>query len=443
MQTAGTGAIWTRASSRGRPFSSTGRGTPPAPGRVSTASSISSGDPYRRSPPSYPHGCFALTPPTHATIFGRVSTPLSRVLTRADKEVVAVADSPLSEREGDVLKAVVETYVRTTHPVSSGAIVRRRGIDVSSATVRNVLRTLEERGFIAKPHTSAGRVPTDSGYRHYVDRLMEPADVSAGEMRRITHALIRAPDAEHDSLIARASRVASQLTHELAVAVAPAESREIVERVEFAPLASGGVLAVVATRSGRFRTVAVEAGGAVTTEDLLDQGPRLSSWLAGLDVGDVVSELRRRLPEADERLRPVVERLLEHCGALSVGAERVHYDGARYILSHPEFSGDPSVLGELLDSEETLADVLCGLGDPGRVVVRIGRENRRRGMRRLSLVVAPYAIGRRVGRMGVIGPTRMRYDKLIGLVGYFARAIERTFSGRPEGVPEEKEEETR
>lgn len=341
-----------------------------------------------------------------------------------------MAGSTLTQRESDILKAVVETYVRTTRPVSSGAIVRRKDIAVSSATVRNVLRTLEERGLISQPHTSAGRVPTDRGYRRYVDGLMEPAAVSTGEMRRISLALRRAPDAEHDSLIARASRVASELTHELAVAVAPSTGRETVDRIEFAPLASGGVLAVLATVSGRFRTVAIEEDGVADLRALRSAGPLLSTWLSGVDVGDVVAELRRRLPDADEELRSVVRSLLDHCGALTVGAERVHYDGARYILSHPEFSADASALADLLDSEEALAEVLCGVGAPGGVAVRIGRENTRRGMSRLSLVVAPYKIGDRIGRMGVIGPTRMRYDRLIGLVGYFARAIERTFTGR-------------
>ena len=353
-----------------------------------------------------------------------------------------MGERALTAREGQVLRAVVETYVRTTRPVSSGSIVRRSGIDVSSATVRNVLRVLEDDGFIAKPHTSAGRVPTDRGYRRYVDSLMEPAAISVIEMRRITRALNHAPDAEHDSLIARASRVASQLTRELAVAVAPAPTRETVDRIEFVPLADGGVLAVVATRSGRFRSVAIDTGDATSSDALVAAGPRLSSWLSGVDLGDVISELRRRLPDTDETMRPVVEGLLEKSGPLTLGAERVHYDGARYILSHPEFSTDASVLGELLDSEETLAEVLTGVGDPGAVVVRIGRENRRRGMRRLSLVVAPYTVGSRVGRMGVIGPTRMHYGRLIGLVGYFARAIEQTLSGSAERDNQSDEEQT-
>jgi len=342
-----------------------------------------------------------------------------------------VAERGLTDREGDILKAVVERYVTTTRPVSSGAIVRRSSIGVSSATVRNVLRTLEDRGLITKPHTSAGRVPTDSGYRYYVDTLMEPASMSAVEVRRIGRALARGDAAVSDSLIARASRVASRLAHELAVAVAPAPEREVVDRIELAPLESGRILAVLATGGGRFRTMAIHLGASVSDETLRSAGPLLSTWLSGLDVGDVVDELRRRLPEAEARFRPVVEELLEHCGALSIEGERIHYDGARYILRHPEFSADASALGDILDSEEALADVICGVGDPGRVVVRIGRENRRRGMRRLSLVVAPYRIGGRVGRMGVIGPTRMRYDKLVGLVDCFARAIEKVFSDEP------------
>lgn len=242
----------------------------------------------------------------------------------------------LSRREDSILRLVIEDHVRSAKPVSSSAVVSRRSVGVSSATVRNVMRALEEKGLIYQPHTSAGRVPTDLGYRYYVDNLVRPTEVTGREQAAIERGLRRLAGGDLPSFLAGVSHMMSELSRELAVAVAPASE--------------------------------------------------------------------------DDRV------------------ERIRYDGARFIFSHPEFADDVSALGELFDSEASLAHVVPGPPDPMAIAVVIGRENRDRGMVRMSLVAGSFRIGRGLGRMGVIGPTRMRYPRLMGLVKHFSQALDERLS---------------
>jgi heat-inducible transcriptional repressor len=341
-----------------------------------------------------------------------------------------VKTGALSKRERRILKTIVEAHVRTARPVSSAAVARGAGVQVSSATIRNVMRRLEQRGLVTQPHTSAGRTPTDRGYRYYVDGLMEPSGPTPSERMRIDRRLSEASRRGLGSLVAEASKLVSGLAKELAVSVAPATELHVIERVELVSLEDGRVLAVATTRSGRTRSAAIGPAGSSARE--IDAAGRLvNRWLGGVPIDDAERTLRRamrggRAPGAD-----LVRRLLEVSSVLfrPAIADRIHYDGARYIFRHPEFSSEAAVVGRILDSDESIVELLPAPEGGSRVSVTIGRENAKREMRGMALVVGSYAIEGQSGRVGVIGPTRMRYPKIIGLVDYLSAALDELLTG--------------
>ncbi|MFH1502008.1 MAG: heat-inducible transcriptional repressor HrcA [Candidatus Eisenbacteria bacterium] len=338
----------------------------------------------------------------------------------------------LSDREQRVLRILIDAHVRTARPVSSSAIASARAFPVSSATVRNVLRSLEEKKLILQPHTSAGRIPTDRGYRHYVDFLMEPTALSGSERGAIDGELESLSGTDHDTVATEVSRIVSEFAKELAVSVAPGAAG-ILERVDLVPLSPGRAVAAATMRSGATKTVAVTLDDDVGASDIREAAGLLNDWLGGEPVADAESVLVRRMRGARPEVRKVLRALLDaRSQFLRPGeGQSVHYEGARYIFRHPEFMSDAACLGDIFDSEEALARAVRGPAAPTSVTIRIGRENPQREMRRMSLVVGTYRFGGGLGRVGVIGPTRMKYPRLVGLVEYLSGALDRMFAAKP------------
>lgn len=332
----------------------------------------------------------------------------------------------LSPREEQILRAVVESHVRTARPVSSSAVLRRAALKVSSATVRNAMRALEDARLIAQPHTSAGRVPTDLGYRYYVDHLIEPASPSARERTEIASALSDLAGQGLAAVVDGVSKLMSERSRELAVSVAPADDAVVLAGVELAALADGRMLAATTSKTGFTRSVVLDLRPGLDAEGLPEAARLMNRWLKGVRLAEAEGVLRRRLGGVPEPPRELLRTVLEGGSRLfgTAGLERVHHEGARYIFRHPEFSSNATALGRILDSEAVLAEVLRRTGGEYRVSVTIGRENSLREMQSMSLVVGSFRIGESRGRMGIIGPTRMRYPKLIGLVDYFAGMLD-------------------
>jgi heat-inducible transcriptional repressor len=336
----------------------------------------------------------------------------------------------LSSRDEQILGAIVESYVRSARPISSTAVLRRTALKVSSATVRNAMRSLEGAGLIAQPHTSAGRVPTDSGYRYYVDHLIEPSSPSERERSEIAGALVDLAGRGLGAVLDGVSKLMSERSRELAVSVAPADDAVVLAGLELAPLPGGRVLAVTTSRTGFTRSVVLDVRPGLDPAGLPEAARLLNQWLTGSRIADAEAILRRRVPAVADPPRELLRAIVEGGSRLfrAGGLERVHHEGARYIFRHPEFSSNAAALGRIFDSEEVLADVLRRSRGEYRVCVTIGRENSLREMQGMSLVVGSFRIGGSHGRMGIIGPTRMRYPKLIGLVDCFAGVLDELLS---------------
>lgn len=332
----------------------------------------------------------------------------------------------LSDRESTILQSIIEGYVREAKPVSSSAVVRMSSVSLSSATVRNVMRALEEKGLILQPHTSAGRIPTDQGYRYYVDNLIKPARLTASEQEEIGNELTALVHCDLATVLAGISHMVSEISEEMAIAVAPSGGGQAIEQISLVAIGAGRVLAVVVTDVGPTRTAVLTTDGTFHEAELKDAAELLNDWLGGVTLSEASTVIETRLQELEQAPGVWLAGLLDGVRVFlgPGGGERMHYEGARYIFRHPEFSSDAASLGEILDSEETLADVVRGPARAAEVRVVIGGENVRSGMSRMSLVAGTYRIGGSVARMGIIGPTRMRYPRLISLVGYFSKVLD-------------------
>ena len=343
----------------------------------------------------------------------------------------------LDDRKLAVLRAVVEDYVATRDPVGSRALVERHGLDVSPATIRNDMAVLEEEGYITAPHTSAGRIPTDKGYRLFVDRLSRIKPLSPAERRAIDRFMDGALDLE--DMVRRTVRLLAQLTRQVAVVQYPSLTRSTVQHVELVSVAPGRMLLVLITSNGRVeqRIVDVPEG---LSEDLVG---RLRSALNSAVVG-------RRLPDAtltavavedafpDEHkpmVDAVVATLIETLVARS--EERLAVAGTANLSV---FAQDfPTAVAPVLEALEEHVVLLRLLGDatvpaeqvatagavPGAVTVRIGAENPQ-GLSGTSVVATGYGPGDApLARLGVVGPTRMDYPGAMGAVTAIARYLSR------------------
>ena len=336
----------------------------------------------------------------------------------------------LSERERRVLEAVVQSYVETAEPVGSRTVARRFGLGVSPATVRNAMSDLEEKGFLFHPHTSAGRVPTDLAYRLYVDSLMRSPAMSTEQEQRLRVDLI-ADGSAISAIIHRAAQVLSVLTQELGVAVAPALESVVLERLELLSVASDRLLLVLTLRSGIARTVFVQVPSTLPGQAVVNIAATLNDRLAGLTL----REIRQTLPERvrDSARTAAESELLDIFVATGdqlfdlpgPATEEVVLGRTSLLADQPEFSSGPRMreLIELTEQRDVLRRALESRAHAVGLTVTIGGENESESLSRLTLVTAPYRSGPLSGVIGVLGPTRMPYEKVVTLVEHTSRLV--------------------
>ncbi|EST24430.1 heat-inducible transcriptional repressor HrcA [Streptomyces roseochromogenus] len=330
----------------------------------------------------------------------------------------------LSERRLQVLRAIVQDYVGTEEPVGSKALTERHNLGVSPATVRNDMAALEDEGFIAQPHTSAGRIPTDKGYRLFVDKLAGVKPMTAPERRAIQNFLEGAVDL--DDVVARTVRLLAQLTRQVAVVQYPSLTRSTVRHVELLSLAPARVMLVLITDTGRVEQRMVDCPAPFGESSLADLRARLNSRVAGRRFTDV-PRLVEDLPDAFEpedrgTVSAVLSTLLETL--VEENEERLMIGGTANLT---RFGHDfPLMIRPVLEALEEHVVLLKLLGeakDPG-VMVRIGHENAHEGLNSTSVVSVGYGSGgEAVAKLGVVGPTRMDYPGTMGAVRAVARYV--------------------
>jgi len=329
----------------------------------------------------------------------------------------------LDDRKLAVLRAIIEDYVSTTEPVGSKSLVDRHNLDVSPATIRNDMAVLEELGYITQPHTSAGRIPTDKGYRLFVDRLSSVKPLSAAERRAIETFLVGAYDL--DDVVTRTVRLLAQLTRQVAVVQYPSLRTSSVRHVELVPLAPVRLLLVLITDTGRVEQRGVELPDSIDEDSVAHLRAMLNACLDGQPLADaatVVVDLPGRLEPGDRpNAAAVLSVLLESLAERH--EEKIVFGGAANLAASDFSKGLQDVL-EALEEQVVLMRLLGESGGPALLTVRIGAENAVEGLHGASVVSTGYGAGDQVlAKLAVLGPTRMDYPGTMGAVRAVARYV--------------------
>lgn len=346
-----------------------------------------------------------------------------------------MASEELSRRERRVLEAVIRSYVETAEPAGSRTLSRRFGLGVSPATIRNTMSDLEEKGFLFHPHTSAGRVPTNKAYRVYVDSLLSIPAIRPIETERLTEEIsARNGSSPIETILRRAAQTLGVLTQELGVALGPRLEHSILRRLELVRVSTERLLMVLTLEGGVMRTVFVEVPGEIADSALTAVTAVLNERLSGLTLEQIRTSLAARLRDATPERSGSASELLNiflqegeqlFDAALPVDGGHVMLGAASVLAEQPEFSG-PDRLRRLLaltERPQDLGEAIRKRGQAPGISITIGAEHDDPRLDEFTVVTAEYHVGSLTGVIGVIGPTRMPYEKVIALVSHTSQLL--------------------
>ena len=343
----------------------------------------------------------------------------------------------LTEREKQILYNLITHYINSADPVGSRVIAHRFRMGISSATIRNTLQDLEELGLVEQPHVSAGRIPTDLGYRVYVDYLLKREHLTAAEMEAIRSEILKEGRGINE-ILGQTCKVLGDITKQLGVSIAPRFEEGVLKRLELIPVSDERLMVVVVVRSGLARSIVLEVEAAILEKDLREVESILNERLSGLTLGRIRRTISDRLADVSgsARLLNVIIDSKDKIWKDQAG-EIIRTAGVDYLLLQPEFSSIERVseLLKLLQNSNALSEFLRDAPEAG-LLVTIGKENKFAEIMKCSLVTSSYRVGSIAGAVGIVGPTRMPYSKLVSIVQYTARTITEALSG----IDEEKSE---
>ncbi len=332
----------------------------------------------------------------------------------------------ISERAQHMLRVLIDRYVREGQPVGSRTLAREAGLELSPATIRNVMSDLEELGFIRAPHTSAGRVPTVQGYRFFVDTLLkvQPLDITSVEKMRLEFQAEQAPK----NLIESASELLSGITHLAGVVTLPKHEHALFRRVEFLPLSENRVLAILVTSEGEVQNRMITTDRQCTASELQQASNYLNQLFQGKDLGAVRSTLLSEMQEARSTMNRMMVTAIQMADQVLEEKQSEDYvmAGQTNLMEFHELC-DIEKLRNLFDAFNQKREILhlldqCVHGDG--IQIFIGDESGYQTLDECSMVTAPYQVdGEVVGVLGVIGPTRMAYERVIPIVDATARLL--------------------
>ena len=334
----------------------------------------------------------------------------------------------LDARAAELLKLLVERYILDGQPVGSRTLSRMASLGLSSATIRNVMADLDELGFVASPHTSAGRIPTARGYRYFVDTLLAPETLNDGERELIAGELLP-EDRSPQDLVQAASRLLSRMSRMAGVVTVPRRNLAVLRRIEFLPLSGNRVLAILVVNQHEVQNRVISTERAYGADELERYANLLNEQFAGRDLVG----LRQALMQEASDAQATVNLLLREAAGMAEQALRPGSEGGDYVVAgHPNLMGFQELgdvvrlraLFEALDTKRDLLELFDQCLQADRVQLFIGDESGYRVLDECSVVTAPYYVeGQVAGVLGVIGPTRMAYHRIIPIVRETARML--------------------
>jgi heat-inducible transcriptional repressor len=335
----------------------------------------------------------------------------------------------LTERELLILESLIQQFVVTANPIGSRFLSKKIKTKLSPATIRNVLTDLDEKGLIVQPHTSAGRIPTDKGYRVFVNDIMRRTSLSQPE-KEVIQKRLAALSPDQDLILTRASQALSEVSKQLGVVLSPRFEKGIFGRLDLIHLSEKKLLAVISIKSGLVRTVTIELKADISIEKLEDTARILNERLQGLTLAAIRESIDRRMDDVLEGDVGLINLFIESVDQLFQlnEVDSIHFDGVHHMVGQPEFSNlsRTQQMIELVEAKKNLiVHVLNDSGIEDSLSIIIGTENNEILMKDLSLVSATYHVGSVTGVLGIIGPTRMQYARMVALVDYMAQSVSR------------------
>jgi heat-inducible transcriptional repressor len=335
----------------------------------------------------------------------------------------------LEERPREILKLIVRSYVNSGDPVGSRTLAKVIEWRLSPATIRNIMSDLEEEGYLAQPHTSAGRIPSEKGYRFYVDNLVDSSKVSKSDERYINRVLAESDTPE--DIMSRASFILSTISKNVGLVIAPPLAATVLKHIEFVELGDGKILVVFVSKTGLLQRKLIRVGERYTQEELDKAGRYLVEKFSGKTLTEIRNELIR-LMQFERTLFDRMLALLRTWGETlceEAGPDSIYLQGTSNILNQPEFADVERMrmLFQMFEEKGRLVKILneCISNNPPEgVKISIGSELGVPNMRDFTLITSSYASNdRTTGFLGIIGPTRMEYERGISIVSYLGRLI--------------------
>ncbi len=331
----------------------------------------------------------------------------------------------LSERKKQILAAVVEQYIKTGEPVGSKELLALTGMAVSSATVRNEMSDLASMGYLDQPHTSAGRIPSQSGYRYYVDHLMKNREVDELN-KRLIEAGVSSAVGDPEKLIAQAGEVLADLTKCACISTAPGGDAMLIRRIELVPVGAHTAMLVLLTSNGILKSRLCRLDCELTAKLCEEFYNIVDSAIVGKPAGEIsVASMQTVAASAGTNPLAMIPLMAAVCElARSTANSKIILGGSSNLFSHKDYKSDAVELLDFLSRKEPITEVISGIKEP--INVKIGKENLYRQLENSSVIVAKYSVGDSdSGTIGIIGPTRMDYENIIPSVRYLTDLVGR------------------
>ncbi len=335
----------------------------------------------------------------------------------------------LSDREKLILRSIIQQFILTASPVGSRFITKKYDIGFSPATVRNIMADLEESGFIGHPHTSAGRIPTDKGYRFYVDSLMEIQKIRNSEKGMINKSF-DVEQIETDDILRLTTSILSNITKQLACVTYPRLDSGILAKLQIVSLSSSRILIVISIKGGLVKTITMEVNSEIKPAQIESVQKLLNERLCGLTFREIRTTFTERFKDIEEDQRPVIRLFVDSIDKIFKDVspkDNIYLTGASNIIKQPEFEDPEKFPGivELLENKDIIIHILDKGSDTAldQVFISIGSENEDRKLEEYSFVSKEYSFGGTSGTLGIIGPKRMEYSKVVAIVDYMAKML--------------------